>query len=293
MFVSVYHIPALDGCIRTNFCGLHPLSINFPISWNFAVQMATTDDGKVMINIGGEDDEMAVDEAPAFPPGLHSAKAPIGTQRVIQAKESPASASAEAQAQAPAVEPKSIAEDGGASQHRDDANHAIEHVRSRPSSRPSTSASSPAVDLLPLPLNALSVADDPRLFTPPEKKYSKHRSFILSHKSEVLNQHFAMIDRELFLNLKFEELVSQDYVNTSQDLNALDWAQFLRERARMRAEGVRPSDLTLIRSRFNLMANFVASEIVLTNPGDRLMIHSKFVRIAWVSTWYHTVFTLG
>ncbi|KAJ3527983.1 hypothetical protein NM688_g8053 [Phlebia brevispora] len=185
------------------------------------------------------------------------------------------------QAQVP-VEPKAIVEENGSGMSRREEPMPPERVRSRASSRPSTSTGtgSPSVELPPLPLSTLG---DPRLFTPPEKKYSKHRSFILSHKSDVLANHFAMIDRELFLHLKFEELVSQDYVNTTDDLNVLDWAQYLRERARMRAEGHKPNDLNLIRSRFNLMANFVASEIVLTNPGDRLMIHSKFVRIAWKS----------
>ena len=145
---------------------------------------------------------------------------------------------------------------------------------------------------------------DPRLFTPPEKRLKRHRSFVLSHKSDVLCQHFAMIDRELFLSLKFEELVSHDWASTTAaaspttttsqgddqgnmngtaNANALDWAQFLRDRARTMAEGGKTSDLLAIRNRFNLMANFVASEIVLTSPTDRLMIYSKFIRIAWVS----------
>ena len=92
-----------------------------------------------------------------------------------------------------------------------------------------------------------------------------------------------MIDRELFLNLKFEELIAQDWVNSNEYQNVLDWAQFLRERARLQTEGVKTSELTVIRSRFNLMANFVVSEIVLTSPTDRLMIYSKFIRVAWVS----------
>ncbi len=155
-------------------------------------------------------------------------------------------------------------------------------------SRVTSAAASPAMEPPPLPLVALDIKPDPRIFTPPEKKLKKHRSFVLSHRSELLVQHFSVIDRELYLNLKFEELVSQEWMTSTEDRNILDWGQFLRERARLKAEGrtgVNTSELTVIRSRFNLMANFVASEIVLTSPNDRLMIHSKFIRIAWVS-WY-------
>jgi len=39
--------------------------------------------------------------------------------------------------------------------------------------------------------------------------------------------------------------------------------------------------LSAARARFNLVANFVLSEIALTNPHDRVIVVSKFIRIAW------------
>ncbi|OBZ74987.1 hypothetical protein A0H81_05410 [Grifola frondosa] len=93
-----------------------------------------------------------------------------------------------------------------------------------------------------------------------------------------------MIDRELFLNLNFEELVSPQSIGTAADANILDWGQFLRERARLKAEGrsgQSTNGLTVVRGRFNLIANFVLSEIVLTHPSERAMVINKFIRLAW------------
>lgn len=112
-----------------------------------------------------------------------------------------------------------------------------------------------------------------------------HRSFILNYRSEVLARHFAVIEREIFLGIKFEELVSDEWMAPKEELNVLDWAQFLRDRRRAaEANGKRISVLAAARARFNLVANFVVSEIVLTHPHDRTTVVSKFIRIAWVRT---------
>lgn len=165
----------------------------------------------------------------------------------------------------------------------------LEILQSRVPSRPTTSAGSPPAEKPPpLPLNHLSMPSGPAGYvSKPEKNLKRHRSFILSYKSETLIQQFSIIDRELFLNLKFEELVSQDnWMTASEEYNILDWNQFQKERQRLRAEepsSPKASALTAIRCRFNVMANFVIAEIVITHPSERLMVHSKFVRIAWVS----------
>lgn len=112
-----------------------------------------------------------------------------------------------------------------------------------------------------------------------------HQSFILGVRAEVLAQHFSMIDRELFMGVKFEELVLDDWVG-AEEIDILDWAEYLKDRARFKAEHRFPektSALAAVRARFNLTANFVISEIVLTQPGERPMIVGKFVRVAWVS----------
>ncbi len=45
-----------------------------------------------------------------------------------------------------------------------------------------------------------------------------------------------MIDRELFMGVKFEELVNDDW-SECEEINVLDWAQYLKDRARWKVEG--------------------------------------------------------
>ena len=101
-----------------------------------------------------------------------------------------------------------------------------------------------------------------------------------------------MIDRELFMGVKFEELVLDDWT-TCDEANILDWAQFLKDRARWKAESRcthKTSALAAVRARFNLVANFTLSEVVLTHPSERLLVMKKFIRIAWVSIYDTTPF---
>ena len=93
-----------------------------------------------------------------------------------------------------------------------------------------------------------------------------------------------MINRELFIGVKFEELVSEHWMEC-EGIDVLDWAQFLRDRTRWKTELIFPEKTTALAAvwaRFNLMVNFVVSEIVLTPPSGRLALVSKFIRIAWV-----------
>jgi Gdp/GTP exchange factor required for growth at low temperatures len=113
-----------------------------------------------------------------------------------------------------------------------------------------------------------------------------HRSWILSHRADVLAVHFGTIDRELFLAVNFEELISAKATDAPEEVHVLDWAQFLKDRARYKAEGRRgpkTSALVALRARFNLMAAFVTSEVVLTPPHERYMVIGKFIRVAFVS----------
>ncbi len=114
-----------------------------------------------------------------------------------------------------------------------------------------------------------------------------HRSWVLSFPTVSLAVHFSMIDRELFLAIKFEELVSDDWRGSeaAQVANVLDWGQFLKDRARWKAQGVEgyhTSALVAARARFNLVTNFVISEIVDTPLAHRPSLVSKFIRVAWV-----------
>lgn len=124
--------------------------------------------------------------------------------------------------------------------------------------------------------------------SPPSKQWKSHQSFVLNYRSETLIQHFSMIDRELFLNIRFEESLIHHSCIVTDVADILDWGQFLRERARLKAEGRahhKTDSLTVVRSRFNLVARFVLSEVVLTHPSQRAMIFGKFIRMAWVRSF--------
>ena len=152
----------------------------------------------------------------------------------------------------------------------------LEILQSRVFTRPSTSAGSG----IGSPTRIRS--PPPSTFIPPSKH---HRSFFLTVRAGPLAEHLAVIERELFIGLKFEELVVDDWRNSVEDSSILDWAQYLKERARHKAEGrvtLKTSALVAFRGRFNLFAKFVASEIVLTPPNERLSLVSKFIRVAWV-----------
>jgi Gdp/GTP exchange factor required for growth at low temperatures len=162
------------------------------------------------------------------------------------------------------------------------------HGREPPHTKQGNAAADPAIpqeileSRLTEPMNSLSSLTLSNA-TPPTSRI--HRSFILAHGSDLLAQHFAMIDRELFLGLKFEELILDDWRNC-EEINVLDWSDFVKARARWRSESRFPekrSALAAVRARFNVMANFTISEIVLTRPNERPHVVAKFLRIAWVS----------
>ncbi|KAG2151000.1 uncharacterized protein EDB93DRAFT_1276744 [Suillus bovinus] len=148
----------------------------------------------------------------------------------------------------------------------------LEILQSRVPSRPSTSHGSPT----PSPF----IITSPSKFISPGRK--QHRSWILNVCTDTIVQHFSMIDRELFLGVKPEELIMDDWMSC-QEVNVLDWAQYLKDRARWKAESrwsQKTTALAAVRGRFNLLANFVVAEIVMTHPSDRAMLVGKFIRVA-------------
>ena len=173
---------------------------------------------------------------------------------------------------------------------------------SQPLPAPSTSRSAedkkPAVeDVLPPEILRGRLAAQAPVPTVPAKLPSNparirtmdgsHRSWVLAVPTVALAIHFSMIDRELFLAIKFEELVSDDWRSSeaAQAANVLDWGQFLKDRARLKTQGVEgypTSALVAARARFNLLTNFVVSEIVDTLPSERASVAAKFIRVAWV-----------
>ncbi|KAH7913649.1 hypothetical protein BJ138DRAFT_1145718 [Hygrophoropsis aurantiaca] len=152
----------------------------------------------------------------------------------------------------------------------------LEILQSRVPSRPSTSHGSPS-----LPSQGPSVTSPSKFVAPSSRR--PHRCWILSVSAEALVQHFSMIDRELFLGVKPEELILDDWMSC-QEVNVLDWAQYLKDRARWKAESrwsQKTSALAAVRARFNLISNFVVSEMILTHPNDRAVLMGKFIRVAF------------
>ncbi|KAL1741639.1 hypothetical protein HDZ31DRAFT_44998 [Schizophyllum fasciatum] len=164
--------------------------------------------------------------------------------------------------------------------------HARSEVGSPPRSGDAKPAPEDAVPMEILESRMPSQSPDlpltiPRLSDPDLPRY--HKTFVMNYKAEQLVQHFSMIDRELFISVKFDELITGDWL-ACEEVNVLDWAQYLKDRARWKAEqrcADRTSALAAVRARFNLLANFVVSEIVLTPPNERPMVVDKFIRIAW------------
>ncbi|KAF9235907.1 hypothetical protein BU15DRAFT_89388 [Melanogaster broomeanus] len=164
----------------------------------------------------------------------------------------------------------------------------MEILEGRLPSRPSTSHGSPMTPSL-----GPSLQSPPKMLSPVGRK--SHRSWVLSVSASVLVHHFSMIDRELFMGIKPEELIMDDWMSC-QEVNVLDWAQYLKDRARWKAESrfsQKTSALAVVRGRFNLMASFVVSEIVLTPPSERHTLVAKFIRIAIKAYSYSNFSTLA
>ncbi|TFK48184.1 ras GEF [Heliocybe sulcata] len=152
----------------------------------------------------------------------------------------------------------------------------MEILKSRVPSRPSTSGGTREHSN-----NGFSMTSPSNKLTGASQVY---RSFVLGYRAETLAQHFSMIDRELFLAIKFEEIVSDDWMGCPKEADVLDWGQFLRDRARWKAEsrgGPKTSAVIAARGRFNLVSNFVISEVILTHPQHRPLVVGKLIRVAW------------
>ncbi|CAE7050144.1 unnamed protein product [Rhizoctonia solani] len=118
----------------------------------------------------------------------------------------------------------------------------------------------------------------------------KDTSFVLQHRSEVIAHNLSLVERGLFVAISFEELVMHNWTAQSHELDITDWMQYRTDVAHHRIqpnvqkEGGRDlltSDVLAVRARFNLTANFVASEVVFAHPTQRVVLVNKLIRIAW------------
>ncbi|KAI6021906.1 ras guanine nucleotide exchange factor domain-containing protein [Pisolithus marmoratus] len=106
---------------------------------------------------------------------------------------------------------------------------------SGPTSPLKTGDAKPALeDAVPLEICRVGApVTSPKFLPPPGRK--SHRCWIVNFKADVLLQHFSMIDRELFLGVKPEELILDDWV-CCQEVDVPDWTQYLKHWARWEAE---------------------------------------------------------
>ncbi|KAF8576992.1 ras GEF [Ramaria rubella] len=135
----------------------------------------------------------------------------------------------------------------------------------------------------------------------PTSSFPPHRSFILMHRSQTLAQQFAIIDAELFAKIKFEELISHQWGQSLEDVNVRDWVQFIKERAKLKNTGKSTVDqaasdklsaILALRARFDLLVNFVSSEVLLTHPNERVILLRKILRVAWKAYLHNNFGTL-
>lgn len=126
-------------------------------------------------------------------------------------------------------------------------------------SRTSIAAPPPALtQLAPVPGTKSAVL-------PPE-----HRSFLMQHRTEILAQHFCIIEKDLLEKVTWQELVSGRWAERSHIGEVTDWSVYIKQRARQKAELQRASadasavakssNVQVIIQRFNLMCNWIASE---------------------------------
>ena len=130
----------------------------------------------------------------------------------------------------------------------------------------------------------------PSLFVSPKRGLAPpvHRSFLLSYRSESVARQMCLIEAELLRSVSWDELASSRWRERRFGAEVTDWEAFYRDRVRDRLDAQRLGELhqeravEAIVARFNLTANWVASEVVLTqNIDERAAVICKLIRVAW------------
>ncbi|GAA93801.1 uncharacterized protein L969DRAFT_84749 [Mixia osmundae IAM 14324] len=123
----------------------------------------------------------------------------------------------------------------------------------------------------------------PRLDAPFQQRRTIARLHILACKTSVLAEQFALIEADLLQAVTYQDLLGGDWKSATP--RVLDWASYLKERARAKAQGnIQDSAVAAIIARFNLIANWTASEVTnVVNLESRTAVLSKLIRLAWKS----------
>lgn len=105
-----------------------------------------------------------------------------------------------------------------------------------------------------------------------------HVSFVLSYSSKALAEHFTIIERDMLQEIDWRELVELQWNKDLSPVNS--WLEIIvNETYYSKNKGV-----NLVISRFNLMVNWIISEILLTKTEEeRIMIISRFIHVAYHS----------
>lgn len=105
-----------------------------------------------------------------------------------------------------------------------------------------------------------------------------HVSFVLSFSSKALAEHFTIIERDMLQEIDWRELVELQWNKDLSPVNS--WLEIIvNETYYSKNKGV-----NLVISRFNLMVNWIISEILLTKTEEeRIMIISRFIHVAYHS----------
>lgn len=101
-----------------------------------------------------------------------------------------------------------------------------------------------------------------------------HISFILSYSSQELTEHFTLIERDILQEIDWKELIELKWNKDLTPVNS--WLEIIvNEEYYNSNKGV-----NLVIARFNLMVNWIISEVLLTKQLDeRVQIISRFIHI--------------
>ncbi|KAG2734451.1 hypothetical protein G9P44_002457 [Scheffersomyces stipitis] len=102
-----------------------------------------------------------------------------------------------------------------------------------------------------------------------------HISFVLSNDSTSLANHFTMIEKDMLQEVDWKELIELKW---NKELNPVNsWLEIIVNDKYYNAN----KGVNLVIARFNLMVNWIISEIILTkNQKERISIISRFIHIA-------------
>jgi GDP/GTP exchange factor required for growth at low temperature len=103
----------------------------------------------------------------------------------------------------------------------------------------------------------------------------KHISFILSYSSTELTDHFTLIERDILQEIDWKDLIELKWNKELTPVNS--WLEIIVNDDYFNSN----RGVNLVIARFNLMVNWIISEILLTkNLHEQVQIFSRFIHIA-------------